>query len=187
MNAAVRSWSQAHGRAGRATRRRRKSNPYSPAVYGRLAVNGGLYGPEARRVLLPPRSPLWRRWFGTRSERGGRLFASRDLRVLEHNFTCELGEIDISRLDGQCVVFRRVLHRGERHDGGGGCVGRSAKQQQLTQRAVLLEAGAGCSIIRPDLSVLAVSCRRRRRSRRLCTIRTRLRRRGGFRCLVEEY
>ncbi len=53
--------------------------------------------------------PWWRRWFGSRSERAAGLFLRRlGYRLLEHNFSCELGEIDIVSLDGKTVVFVEV-------------------------------------------------------------------------------
>lgn len=53
--------------------------------------------------------PWWRRWFGTRSERTAAGFLRRlGYRILEHNFTCDLGEIDIIALDGKSIVFVEV-------------------------------------------------------------------------------
>jgi putative endonuclease len=53
--------------------------------------------------------PWWRRWFGNRSERTAGQFLRRlGYRLLEHNFSCELGEIDIVALDGECIVFVEV-------------------------------------------------------------------------------
>lgn len=53
--------------------------------------------------------PWWRRWFGSRSEKHAARFLRRlGYRILEHNFTCDLGEIDIVALDGRCIVFVEV-------------------------------------------------------------------------------
>lgn len=53
--------------------------------------------------------PWWRRWFGNRSERAAARFLRRlGYRILEHNFTCDLGEIDIVAVDGRCVVLVEV-------------------------------------------------------------------------------
>jgi putative endonuclease len=53
--------------------------------------------------------PFWRRWFGSRSERAASTFLGKQgLRILEHNFTCDLGEIDIVALAGDCIVFVEV-------------------------------------------------------------------------------
>lgn len=53
--------------------------------------------------------PWWRRWFGNRSERTAADFL-RELgyRILEHNFSCDFGELDIIALDGKCIVFVEV-------------------------------------------------------------------------------
>jgi putative endonuclease len=53
--------------------------------------------------------PWWRRWFGSRSERAaGRFLRRLGYFLLEHNFSCELGEIDIIALDGKTIVFTEV-------------------------------------------------------------------------------
>ena len=56
------------------------------------------------------RKPLWRRWFGTRSERAAARFLQRKLgyRILRRNFSCSRGELDLIALDGQCLVFVEV-------------------------------------------------------------------------------
>lgn len=61
--------------------------------------------PESRT-----RKPLWRRWFGTRSERAAARYLKRNLsyRILRRNFTCPKGELDIVALDGDCLVFFEV-------------------------------------------------------------------------------
>ncbi len=53
--------------------------------------------------------PWWRRWFGSRSERAAcRFLRKLGFRILAHNFTCDLGEIDLVALDAACVVFIEV-------------------------------------------------------------------------------
>ena len=53
--------------------------------------------------------PWWRRWFGSRSEKTAARFLRRlGYRILEHNFSCDLGEIDIVALDGTCIVIVEV-------------------------------------------------------------------------------
>ena len=53
--------------------------------------------------------PWWRRWFGNRSERAASGFLrALGYRILEHNFTCDLGELDLIAVDGQCIVFVEV-------------------------------------------------------------------------------
>lgn len=55
------------------------------------------------------KQPWWRRWFGSRSERGAAAFLRKlGYRVIEHNFSCDLGEIDIVAADGKTVVFVEV-------------------------------------------------------------------------------
>jgi putative endonuclease len=56
------------------------------------------------------RKPLWRRWFGTRSERAAARFLQRKLgyRILRRNFSCPRGELDLIALDGECLVFVEV-------------------------------------------------------------------------------
>lgn len=54
-------------------------------------------------------NPWWRRWFGSRSERAASRFLRRlGLQILEHNFRCDLGEIDIIAFDGKTIVFVEV-------------------------------------------------------------------------------
>ncbi len=53
--------------------------------------------------------PWWRRWFGSRSERTASQFLRRlGYRILEHNFSCDLGELDLVALDGATIVFVEV-------------------------------------------------------------------------------
>jgi putative endonuclease len=53
--------------------------------------------------------PWWRRWFGNRSERTAGSFLRRlGYQILQHNFSCDFGEIDIIALDGKCIVFVEV-------------------------------------------------------------------------------
>lgn len=53
--------------------------------------------------------PLWRRWFGSRSKKAAsRFLRSLGFRLLEHNFICEIGEIDIVALDADTLVFVEV-------------------------------------------------------------------------------
>jgi putative endonuclease len=56
------------------------------------------------------RKPLWRRWFGNRSERAAARFLQKKLgyRILRRNFSCSKGELDLIALDGQCLVFVEV-------------------------------------------------------------------------------
>jgi putative endonuclease len=55
------------------------------------------------------RIPLWRRWFGRRSERAAARFLRRKrMRILGRNVDDRLGEIDLLALDGQTLVVVEV-------------------------------------------------------------------------------
>jgi putative endonuclease len=55
------------------------------------------------------RWPVWRRWFGTRSERAAARFLRRlGYRVLARNVTLPMGELDVVALDGRTLVFVEV-------------------------------------------------------------------------------
>jgi len=62
-------------------------------------------------VALGPvtRWPVWRRWFGTRSERAAARFLRRaGLRVVARNVLLPPGELDVVALDGRTIVFVEV-------------------------------------------------------------------------------
>jgi len=53
--------------------------------------------------------PWLRRWFGTRSERAAAAYLKKHgYRILQRNFRCPLGELDLIALDGECIVFVEV-------------------------------------------------------------------------------
>ena len=53
--------------------------------------------------------PWWRRWFGSRSERAAaRFLRNLGYRILQHNFSCDLGEIDVIAVHAKCLVFVEV-------------------------------------------------------------------------------
>ena len=55
------------------------------------------------------RWPLWRRWFGLRSERAAaRYLRKLGYRVLAHNIADAKGELDLLALDGQTIVVIEV-------------------------------------------------------------------------------
>ncbi len=55
------------------------------------------------------RWPVFRRWFGTRSERAAaRFLRRRGLRILFRNVVLPPGELDIVALDGRTIVFVEV-------------------------------------------------------------------------------
>jgi putative endonuclease len=55
------------------------------------------------------RWPVWRRWFGDRSERAaGRFLKRLGYRVLARNVLSPAGELDLIALDGRTLVFVEV-------------------------------------------------------------------------------
>ena len=59
------------------------------------------------------RWPVWRRWFGTRSERAAARHLKRQgFRILARNYTCPHGELDLIAVEGRCVVFVEVRSTG---------------------------------------------------------------------------
>src|SRR6478609_8524276 len=55
------------------------------------------------------RFPMWRRWFGRRSERFvARYLRRQGCRILGRNVDDRLGEIDVLALDGQTIVVVEV-------------------------------------------------------------------------------
>jgi putative endonuclease len=55
------------------------------------------------------RFPVWRRWFGRRSERAAARYLRRQrFRILGRNVDDRLGEIDLLALDGQTLVVVEV-------------------------------------------------------------------------------
>src|SRR5688572_8954786 len=83
------------------------------------------------------RWPVWRRWFGTRSERAAaRSLRRLGYRILARNVTLPPGELDLVALDGRTIVFVEVRST------EGGDVERPAasvdavKQRKLTDLAL---------------------------------------------------
>src|SRR5262245_3490245 len=55
------------------------------------------------------RFPVWRRWFGRRSERAAAKYLRRQrFRILGRNLDDRMGEIDLLALDGQTLVVVEV-------------------------------------------------------------------------------
>jgi putative endonuclease len=102
--------------------------------------------------------PWWRRWFGNRSERAASTFLRRlGYRVLQHNFSCNLGEIDIIALDGACIVFVEVRSTEAADTSGPANSVDRRKQQKLTKLAhyyLQTKRLAGCAA---RFDVLAIS------------------------------
>src|SRR4051812_45764649 len=83
------------------------------------------------------RWPIWRRWFGSRSERAAaRHLRRRGYRVLARNVNLPGGELDLVALDGRTLVFVEVRST------EGGDIERPAasvdgiKQRKLTDAAL---------------------------------------------------
>jgi putative endonuclease len=102
--------------------------------------------------------PLWRRWFGSRSERAAAAFLRKlGLRIIEHNFSCQLGEIDIIALDKNCIVFVEVRST-ERTDTSKPALSVDAsKQAKLTKLALFFLKARGLLEIAARFDVLAIS------------------------------
>ncbi len=103
-------------------------------------------------------NPFWRRWFGTRSERVASTFLRRlGYRILQHNFTCDLGEIDIVALDGKCIVFVEVRST----EGSDALTPAKSvdlqKQKRLTRLALYYLKGRGLLDQAARFDVLAIS------------------------------
>jgi putative endonuclease len=83
------------------------------------------------------RWPVWRRWFGNRSERAaGRFLRRLGYRILARNVILPVGELDLVALDGRTLIFVEVRST------EGGSVERptlsvdAAKQRKLTDVAL---------------------------------------------------
>ncbi len=83
------------------------------------------------------RWPVWRRWFGTRSERAAaRFLRRRGFRILARNVILPPGELDLVALDGRMLVFVEVRStEGEGVDRPAASVD-AVKQRKLTDVAV---------------------------------------------------
>jgi putative endonuclease len=102
--------------------------------------------------------PWWRRWFGNRSERSAAKFLRQlGYRVLEHNFSCDLGEIDIIALDGKCVVFVEVRSTETADTQGPALSVDAKKQQRLTRLALFYLKARGLLEVPARIDVLAIS------------------------------
>ncbi len=83
------------------------------------------------------RWPWWRRWFGTRSERAaGKYLRRLRYRILQHNYLCPGGELDIVALDGRCLVFAEVRSTAGRDPEPPALSIDERKQHRMTQAAL---------------------------------------------------
>ena len=102
--------------------------------------------------------PWWRRWFGSRSERtAGQFLRGLGYRILEHNFTSELGEIDIIAVDGRCVVFVEVRSTEAADTQQAALSVDAKKQKRLTRLALHYLKMRGLLECQARIDVLAIS------------------------------
>ena len=102
--------------------------------------------------------PWWRRWFGNRSERtAGKFLRQLGYRILEHNFSCDLGEIDIIALDGKCIVFVEVRSTEGADTNQPAQSVDPKKQQKLTRLALMYLKMRGLLEYSARFDVLAIS------------------------------
>jgi putative endonuclease len=81
--------------------------------------------------------PWLRRWFGTRSERAAARFLKKlGYRVLERNFRCQLGELDLVALHKGCIVFVEVRSTENADPLGPAASVDREKQRRLTRLAL---------------------------------------------------
>ncbi|MCS6978144.1 MAG: YraN family protein [Gemmatales bacterium] len=84
-----------------------------------------------------PRLPWWRRWFGLRSEQWAAEFLVRQgHRILDRNWRCPLGEIDLVTQDGPCIVFVEVRSTDEGNMARPAYSVDESKQARLTRLAL---------------------------------------------------
>ncbi|MBI2805617.1 MAG: YraN family protein [Planctomycetes bacterium] len=103
-------------------------------------------------------NPWWRRWFGSRSEKSAAIYLRRlGLRILEHNFSCDLGEIDIIALDGETVVFVEVRSTETNDPKRPALSVDQQKQQRLTRLALFYLKSRNLLGHSARIDVLAVS------------------------------
>jgi putative endonuclease len=115
-----------------------------------------------------PRKPWWRRWFGSRSERAaGRYLRGQGFRIVERNYTCPLGEIDLVAVEGGCIVFVEVRSTGTDDPDRPAASVDETKQRRLTQLALHYLQKHGLLGQPARLDVLAISWPEGRREPRI--------------------
>jgi putative endonuclease len=83
------------------------------------------------------RFPVWRRWFGRRSERAAAKYLRRQrFRVLGRNVDDRLGEIDLLALDGRTLVIVEVRSSEARSFDELSATVNHEKQRRLTDAAL---------------------------------------------------
>jgi putative endonuclease len=106
----------------------------------------------------PAGKPWWRRWFGTRSERAAARYLRRlGCRILDRNWTCPHGELDLVAVDGRCVVFVEVRSTGGDDPSRPAASVDDAKQARLTRLALYYLQRHGLLDCAARFDVLAIS------------------------------
>jgi putative endonuclease len=83
------------------------------------------------------RWPVWRRWFGSRSERAAARFLRRNgYRILARNVVLPPGELDLVALDGRSLVFVEVRSTEDADPERPAASVDAAKQRKLTDVAL---------------------------------------------------
>jgi len=102
--------------------------------------------------------PWWRRWFGNRSERAASGFLRKlGYRILEHNFSCDLGELDLVAVDNRCIVFVEVRSTESSDTQTVASSVDAAKQKRLTRLALYYLKYRGLLECSARFDVLAIS------------------------------
>ena len=72
-------------------------------------------------------------WLGSSAELAAQNHLKKHgLTILQCNFACQLGEIDIIAQDGNCIVFVEVRYRKHSYFGGGAATVTRQKQKKLS-------------------------------------------------------
>ncbi len=96
---------------------------------------------------------------GTAAEKSALEFLQRNgLRLIESNFRCRFGEIDLILHDGSTLVFVEVRLRSSQRFGGAAASVTSAKQGRITRAAqIYLQQQSREMVCRIDVVVLTAS------------------------------
>jgi putative endonuclease len=87
-------------------------------------------------LFSPSRWPWWRRWFGRRSERAAEGFLKRlGWRIVERNYTCPGGELDLIALAGRELVFVEIRSTAQPDPAVPAASVDAGKQQRMTRAA----------------------------------------------------
>jgi putative endonuclease len=85
---------------------------------------------------MPAKQPTQRQLQGKAAENAACQFlVTQGLKLLEQNFLCKLGEIDLILMDGQTLVFTEVRFRKNPNFGGAAASVTPGKQRKLQRAA----------------------------------------------------